>query len=240
MTVADTLTKKTALVILSGGQDSTTCLYWAKSRFQKVLALSFAYGQRHIIELESAKQICHKANIKHEIVDLGAVFQHVSSLTNTNLEIPLANAEHAETLPSTFVPGRNILFLSLAASRAYVLNCDSIIIGVSQEDYAGYPDCREDFIDSMEKSITRGLDRPIKIEAPLLHLTKKDTVELAVQMPGCLEALALSTTCYNGSLPPCQNCNACELRARGFRQAAVDDPLIARTAMLTEVVHARD
>lgn len=243
MTVAKTLAKKSALVVLSGGQDSTTCLYWAKQLFQNVFAISFAYGQRHIVELESAKAICLGAGIKHEIVDLGAIFQHMSSLTDIAQEIPEASHEGgAGSLPTTFVPGRNILFLSLAASRAYVLNCDAIVIGVSQEDYAGYPDCREAFITSMAESISYGLDRPIEIETPLLHLTKKETVELATQLPGCLDALAYSTTCYNGACPPCQVCNACVLRARGFEQAGIEDPLLSRTSRQeSEVaVHARD
>ncbi len=246
MTVVDTPTQKSALVVLSGGQDSTTCLYWAKQRFKNVLALSFAYGQRHIVELESARQICLRAEIKHEIVDLGAIFQNMSSLTDIDREIPDASVNHAvsdtSSLPSTFVPGRNILFLSLAASRAYVLNCDSIVIGVSQEDYAGYPDCRESFINSMAESIARGLDRTIRVEAPLLHLTKKETVELATKLPGCLEALAFSTTCYNGSMPPCGDCNACLLRARGFEQAGIEDPLLSSTAKQESEValHARD
>ncbi len=219
-----------ALVVLSGGQDSTTCLFWAKREFQDVRAITFSYGQRHAIELESARQIAELVGIKQDLVELGSVFAKLSSLTDVDQKIPAGGDSTAgNQLPSTFVPGRNILFLSLAASRAYVHNCDTIVIGVSQEDFAGYPDCRENFINSMETAICNGLDRQIKIAAPLMHLNKKETVELALSMPGCMEALSLSTTCYNGAVPPCQECNACILRAKGFAQAGISDPLVIRT-----------
>jgi 7-cyano-7-deazaguanine synthase len=220
-----------ALVVFSGGQDSTTCLYWALQHFEEVHALTFSYGQRHIIELESARQIAGLAGVTHDLIELGSVFANLSSLTDERKAIPVSTAEElanaSKELPSTFVPGRNIVFLSLAASRAYVKGCDTIVIGVSQEDFAGYPDCREVFVENMQSAISSGLDKPIRIAAPLQHLSKKQTVELAVSLPGCLDALAFSTTCYNGQRPPCGNCNSCVLRARGFAQAGVADPLLA-------------
>lgn len=177
------------------------------------------------------------AGVRHEVLDLGAIFSGLSSLTDSSQAIPEAeNASSNQGLPSTFVPGRNILFLSLAASRAYSYDCDTVVIGVSQEDYAGYPDCREEFVKLMEQTVQAGLDRPIKIESPLLHLSKKQTVELAVDIPGCLEALSHSTTCYNGAVPPCGKCNSCQLRAKGFDQAGVTDPLLERFGAST---HAR-
>jgi 7-cyano-7-deazaguanine synthase len=241
-----------AMVVLSGGQDSTTCLYWAKQKFESVRAITFSYGQRHAIELESARQIAKLVGIEHDLIELGSVFARLSSLTDEDQKIPVAKNDDASSnnarqesattaaeLPSTFVPGRNILFLSLAASRAYVHNCDTIVIGVSQEDFAGYPDCRESFISSMETAICKGLDRQIRIAAPLMHLSKKETVELALSMPGCQEALSLSTTCYNGAVPPCQECNACLLRARGFAQAGIADPLVVRTSLSGNSPYAR-
>lgn len=230
-----------ALVVLSGGQDSTTCLYWALKNFEEVQALTFSYGQRHIIEIDSAKTIAKITGVKHDIIELGSVFAKLSSLTDGRQPIPASTGEETTaSLPTTFVPGRNIVFLSLAASRAYVNKCGTIVIGVSQADFAGYPDCRESFITSMQSALANGLDTELKIAAPLLHLSKKETVELAAGLPGCLEALALSTTCYNGVLPPCRECNACVLRAKGFAQAGIPDPLLSRYSPGGEVAkHAR-
>ena len=218
-----------ALVILSGGQDSTTCLFWALREYRSVQALTFAYDQRHSREIASARNIAKVAGVSHEVIDLGALFAGLSPLTNKSQAVE--SYATAETLPggleNTFVPGRNILFLAVAANRAYVQACDDLIIGVSQEDFGGYPDCRENFISKMQEAITAGLDRDLQIRAPLMHLSKKQTVELALTLPGCMEALALSTTCYNGVLPPCGHCHACLLRERGFCEAGVADPLLA-------------
>ena len=219
-----------ALVILSGGQDSTTCLFWAKRLYDEVSSLTFDYGQRHRAELDAARRIAELADVRHEIIELGALFAGLSPLTNTSSTVH--QYESADALPGgledTFVPGRNILFLSVAANRAYVLGCDDMIIGVSQEDFGGYPDCRESFVRAMEHAVAEGLDRPIKIATPLMHLSKKETVKLALTLPGCMEALAFSLTCYNGTNPPCAKCHSCLLRARGFEQAGVTDPLLSR------------
>jgi len=218
------------MVILSGGQDSTTCLYWALERSEEVVCVTFDYGQRHRIELECAEKIAQMAGVSQETVYLGHLFAGSSPLTD--LERPVEHYENADSLPGgledTFVPGRNLLFLAVAANRAYVENCDSLVIGVSQEDYGGYPDCREEFIKSMEQTVERALDRKIAIEAPLLFLDKKQSVEMAAELPGCLEALAHSHTCYEGQFPPCEECHSCLLRIRGFEQAGVVDPLLER------------
>ncbi len=116
----------------------------------------------------------------------------------------------------------------MAANRAYVNDCNTLVVGVSQQDFGGYPDCRHDFIAKMTAALASGLDRPFKIEAPLMNRTKAETVELAGVLPGCMEALAYSTTCYNGSFPPCQECNSCLLRQKGFAEANVRDPLLLR------------
>jgi len=219
-----------ALVIFSGGQDSTTCLFWAKHNYDYVQALTFDYKQRHSIEIESAKKIANIASVPHEVMDLGPIFQGLSPLTD--LSRPVEQYESADTLPggleATFVPGRNILFLTVSANRAYIAGCDDIIIGVSQEDFGGYPDCREQFIGSMETALIAGLDKQIAIRTPLMHLNKMETVRLAKTFAGCMEALAYSTTCYNGAVPPCQSCHACLLRSRGFSMAGVTDPLLQR------------
>jgi 7-cyano-7-deazaguanine synthase len=221
-----------ALVVFSGGQDSTTCVYWAKQRFKTVHAVTFDYRQRHSLELESAKKIAQMAEVAHEIIDLGSIFAGLSPLTDHSL--PVETYGDAESIPggvaNTFVPGRNILFFSVAANRAYVNDCNTLVVGVSQQDFGGYPDCRHDFIAKMTAALASGLDRPFKIEAPLMNRTKCETIELATVLPGCLEALAYSTTCYNGSYPPCQECNSCLLRQKGFDEANIKDPLLVRAA----------
>jgi 7-cyano-7-deazaguanine synthase len=205
-------------------------LFWAKREYDEVHALTFGYNQRHAIEIESARKIALVAGVSHEVMQLGSIFAGLSPLTNNAATV--ARYDCAEVLPggleATFVPGRNILFLAVAANRAYVLGCDDLIIGVSQEDFGGYPDCRQQFIEAMEGALGQGLDRKIAIRTPLMHLSKKETVELAQTLPGCWDALALSTTCYNGAQPGCGGCHACLLRARGFEQAGVADPLVQR------------
>ncbi|MBP6744899.1 7-cyano-7-deazaguanine synthase QueC [bacterium] len=226
-----------ALVVFSGGQDSTTCLYWAKQRFDSVRALTFDYGQRHGLELVSARTIAQMAGVEQEVIELGKIFAGLSPLTD--LSKPVEAYDGVESLPqgiaSTFVPGRNILFLSVAANRAYVLGCDTVVIGVAEQDFGGYPDCRLDFIEKMQAALASGLDAPLTIAAPLMNLTKKDTVVLAQSLPGCLEALAYSTTCYNGVCPPCGHCNSCLLRAKGFEQAGISDPLLSLVQLAEEV-----
>lgn len=223
-----------ALVVLSGGQDSTTCLYWAKARYDEIFAVTFDYGQRHSIEIEAAKAVAKMAGVvHHQIVKVGPILEGTSPLTNPNYQVE--QYKDVESLPGglekTFVPGRNILFLTLAANRAYCLGADAIVTGVAQEDFGGYPDCREDFIKAMEYAVFKGLDCEITIETPLMHLSKRGTVDLARSLPGCMDALAHSHTCYNGHFPPCGKCHACLLRQKGFDLSGYDDPLELRAAL---------
>jgi 7-cyano-7-deazaguanine synthase len=225
---------KKPLVILSGGQDSTTCLFWAKHMpgVQEVHAVTFDYGQRHAIEIQSAQTVAAIAGVaSHEFIKLpDGVLRGTSPLVNPDYEV--GQYESAETLPGgledTFVPARNILFLTLAANRAFCLGCDALVIGVSQEDFGGYPDCRIEFINAMGKAINEGMPAPIEIKSPLITLDKEQTVGMAVDLDGCLEALAYSHTCYNGEASPCGGCHACLLRAKGFQKAGVPDPLVDR------------
>lgn len=220
-----------ALIILSGGQDSTTCLYWARERYEQVYALTFNYNQRHKKEIDSAQKIAAIAQVAHEVLNIGAIFAGLSPLTNNDETVDQYSSVNdlPHGLEKTFVPGRNILFLSIAANRAYVLDCDHLVIGVSEEDFGGYPDCRSDFILKMEAALGSGLGKELKIQTPLINLTKRQTVELAQTLPGCMEALAYSTTCYNGCLPPCGNCHACLLRQKGFAECGIEDPLLRRS-----------
>ena len=217
-------------MIFSGGQDSTTCLFWARARYDKVLALTFDYNQRHRREIESARRIATMAGVGHELLNLGAVFAGLSPLTNEEESVDQykSSADLPGGLEKTFVPGRNILFLCVAANRAYVLGCDHVIIGVSEEDFGGYPDCRLDFIKKMEAALAAGLDKQLNLVTPLITLNKRKIVELALSLPGCMEALSFSTTCYNGTMPPCGSCHSCLLRQKGFAEAGVDDPLLAK------------
>lgn len=219
-----------ALVILSGGQDSTTCLFWALSRFKRVSALCFSYSQRHARELQSATQVAKLAGVPLEIINLGPIFAGLSPLTNQAQNVDRYASVDALPggLEATFVPGRNILFLTVAANRAYVLGASVLVIGVSQEDFGGYPDCRLEFIQAMETALSAGLGAPLHIATPLIQLNKRETVLLATKFAGAMEALAFTHTCYEGVYPPCGHCHACLLRQRGFAEAQIEDPLIVR------------
>lgn len=225
---------KKCLVVLSGGQDSTTCLFWAKEIFEEVHAVTFDYGQKHAMELEAAAYIAQRAKVaSHEIVEVGNILKSTSPLVNRAEAVE--QYASAEVLPGglekTFVPARNLLFLTLAANRAAALGCQDLVTGVCEEDFGGYPDCRRSFIQSMELTIDEalGCDRgTFSIHTPLMNLNKATSVELALGLPGCMEALAFSHTCYNGNVPPCGHCHACLLRQRGFDQAGVADPLRVR------------
>jgi len=214
-----------AVVVLSGGQDSTTCLYWALDRFgaRNVEALTFDYGQRHRIELDCAAQIAKHAGVADTLlpIDTFAALGG-NALTDSDIEVEESNGND---LPNTFVPGRNLIFLTFAAAFAWQRGISDLVAGVAQTDYSGYPDCRRDTIDALEQSLSLGMERTFTIHTPLMNLSKKETVELAQDL-GALDAMGLTHTCYNGQRPPCGACAACQLRAKGFLEAGVADPLI--------------
>ena len=215
-----------ALVILSGGQDSTTCLYWAVERFGRasVESLTFDYGQRHRIELEAASDVAAEAGVANTVLPIDT-FRALggNALTDGSIEVP-EEAAQGDSLPATFVPGRNLIFLTFAAAYAWQRDIRHLVAGLAQTDYSGYPDCRRETIDALEKSISLGLERGVTIHTPLMHLSKKETVLLANDV-GAIGAMALTHTCYNGRRPPCGECAACRLRARGFVDAGIPDPL---------------
>jgi 7-cyano-7-deazaguanine synthase len=238
------------VVVLSGGQDSTTCLYIAKNAGCEIHAVTFDYGQRHSRELIAAANIADMAAVEsHEIIRLGPILKGTSPLvSNAPLEQYKDHASLPGGLENTFVPMRNQLFLTIAANRAYVLGCNDLVTGVSGEDYGGYPDCRRHFIDSFEKTSTLGTftgekQKPVGlyVHTPLMHLTKEASVHLAVSLPGCYGALAFSHTSYDGSYPPVGKDHATLLRAKGFEAADVPDPLILRAylegAMALPITH---
>lgn len=216
-----------ALVVLSGGQDSSTCLYWAIDRFGRahVSSITFDYGQKHRIELECARDVAAAAGVSNACLPIDT-FAALGGDALTDASIAVSDEKDDETeLPVTFVPGRNLVFLTFAAAYAYRHDARHLVTGVAQTDYSGYPDCREDTIAALQKAISLGMDREFTIHTPLMHRSKKETVELAVRLGG-LEAMALTHTCYNGSRPPCGECQACRLRAKGFAEAGVHDPLL--------------
>lgn len=211
-----------AVVLLSGGQDSTTCLAWAVKCWgsDQTVALSFDYGQRHSRELESARKIAEHFKVSHYISRVSLPYQ--SAMTDSGQIITEGGDNE---LPSTFLPGRNAVFLSVAGGLAKTLGASHIVTGICQTDYSGYPDCREEFREAMEKALKKALDiEDLQIHAPLMWLTKAQTVQM-VQSLGCLDALALSHTCYEGVSPACGVCPACVLRLRGFAEAGIPDPL---------------
>lgn len=230
-----------ALVILSGGQDSTTCLFAAKQQHDEVHAITFNYGQRHALEIESAKKIALMAGVaSHEVIEIPNILISSSPLTSSN---PLEKYENHEQMESvignrrelTFVPMRNALFLTIAANRAEALKIPVMYTGVCQMDNANYDDCRDSFIHAAFKYINTALghdhrdpENAIKIETPLMFLDKAETVKLALALPGCWEALAYSHTSYDGSYPPTDNNHSNVLRAHGFEKAGYPDPLIVR------------
>jgi len=239
-----------ALVVLSGGQDSTTCLFLAKYDFDEVHAITFNYGQRHAIELNSARKVAEMAGVaSHEIITLEAQeSDHSGILTSAKIlkgTSPLVSdneleqyEDHASLpggLEKTFVPMRNQLFLTIAANRAYVLGCQNLVTGVCEEDFGGYPDCRQIFIDALQRACNLGTFTgedgalgSLKIHTPLMNTTKAGSVTFALQIKGCFDALAWSHTAYDGQYPPLGHDHATLLRAKGFEEANVPDPLILR------------
>lgn len=224
-----------AVVILSGGQDSTTCLHWAMSKYKKIYALTFNYGQTHSIELDSAKKIAEMNNIEHEIVNVPNILKSTSPLTDKTQTLETYdNYEEmdeiiGDRIELTFVPMRNAFFLTLGANYALSKNCRTLVTGVCQQDNANYPDCRKTFIDAQQNTINEALGiADFKIETPLIFMTKAESIILAQKLDGCMESMAYSHTCYAGQYPPCGKCHSCVLRAQGFKEANVIDPLIER------------
>lgn len=211
-----------AVVIFSGGQDSTTCLHWARARFESVEAITFDYGQKHSVEIEQSKKICEMTNVKQTIIDISFLNTIVESALTSNGDV---NELNAKGLPASFVPNRNQLFITLAHSYAQKIGAEVLVTGVCQTDYSGYPDCRRDFIDSIEKTTNLGSESSVEIQTPLMYLTKAETFALAAEY-GCLdEVIEHSHTCYNGNREKrnnygygCDECPACDLRRKGYEE----------------------
>jgi len=213
------------MVVFSGGADSTICLHWAMEKFAGVSAITFDYGQRHSIELQCASTICRRLGIEQKVVTLDSLAQlGGNSLMEHGMQIKAPKGQ----LPNTFVPGRNLLFMTLASAWAWQLGVRHLVTGVCQTDFSGYPDCREDTMKALEKSLNLGMEADFIIHTPLMHLSKGQSIRMAQGFEGCLESLSWSHTCYEGLFPPCGLCPSCKLRARGFAEAGLADPLLAR------------
>lgn len=206
-----------AIVVFSGGQDSTTCLFWALEHFTEVVAVTFDYNQRHAIEIDCAKAITADLQIEHHILDMTLLNQLApNALTRSNIDVK--NGEDG-ALPSTFVPGRNLLFLSFTGILAYQIGARHIITGVCETDFSGYPDCRDQFIKSLNVTLNLSMERPFVIHTPLMWLNKAETWAMADGF-GKLDYVRNKTlTCYNGVIADgCGECPACELRMQGLTQ----------------------
>jgi 7-cyano-7-deazaguanine synthase len=202
-----------ALVVFSGGQDSTTCLIWAKKEFKEVEAVTFNYGQRHSEELECAREIAEELNVRHHVLDMSLLNQLAPSALTRDEEI----IEKEGELPSTFVPGRNLLFFSFAGVLANNIGAKHIITGICETDFSGYPDCRDMFAKSFNVTLNLALDEGYVVHTPLMWLDKEATWKWADDM-GMLQYIRKKTlTCYNGIRGDgCGTCPACKLRSKGL------------------------
>lgn len=208
--------KESALVLFSGGQDSTTCLFWALKHFDSVRTLCITYGQRHSQEVEVARQIADKARVPFQILDASLISQLSVNALTSDLEMDKEQGE--KEFPNTFVPGRNLLFLTFAATIAYSHNIRHIVTGVSEADFSGYPDCRQNFILSANTTINLAMEKNFEIHTPLMWRDKAEVWQLADEL-GVFELIKNDTlTCYNGVIADgCGECPSCKLRNEGLK-----------------------
>ena len=229
-------TSQNAVVLLSGGLDSVTCLYWAKANYANVTAVSFNYGQRHNSELNAAKKIAATAQVNHRIIDIDLAQLGGSALTDASLVVPdakqtdFSDNQHNDSIPITYVPARNTIFLSYALALDCVTSANAIVIGVNAVDYSGYPDCRPEYIEAFEKMANLAtkagmMGNHLHIATPLLHLSKAEIIKLGVSLG---VDYALTVSCYRADSEgrACGHCDSCYLRQQGFLQAEIDDPTI--------------
>ncbi|RME73821.1 MAG: 7-cyano-7-deazaguanine synthase QueC [Planctomycetota bacterium] len=223
--------KKTAVILLSGGLDSTTVLAIAKSEGFEPWCITFRYGQRHQFEIESAKKIAKVMNVaRHIVFDLDLSQFGGSALTDHQISVPKGAEAESPGIPPTYVPARNTVFLSIALAWAEVLDAQDIFIGVNAIDYSGYPDCRPEYIEAFEKmanlATKMGIEgKKITIHTPLIHLSKKEIILKGLSLG---VDYSLTHSCYspNSEGKPCGECAACQLRKKGFKEAGLSDPAL--------------
>lgn len=210
--------KQKVLVVFSGGQDSTTCLYWAKRQFKEVYALTFIYGQKHVQEVDVAREIAQRAGVHWDVMDVSFI-SHLGTSSLTDSSIEMDQEKPADSFPNTFVPGRNMFFLGIAAVYARERGINHMVTGVSQTDFSGYPDCRDAFIKSLNVTLNLAMDEQFVIHTPLMWIDKCETWALADEL-GVLDIIRYDTlTCYNGVKGDgCGHCPACKLRHEGLEK----------------------
>lgn len=218
-----------AVVLLSGGLDSAVALSVAKSDGHEVYALSFDYGQRHSRELRSARAVAERAGVAaHHVVSLKLDSWGGSALTDSRINVEDGDVNRTD-IPVTYVPARNMVFLSVAASLAEAIGAQHIYIGVSQVDYSGYVDCRRVFIDAMQQAVNKGTvmcaerGQSITIHAPFIEMTKAQEIALGLKLG---VDFGLTWSCYRGGERPCGTCDSCKLRAKAFAEAGIPDPAL--------------
>ncbi|KTD72277.1 7-cyano-7-deazaguanine synthase QueC [Legionella tucsonensis] len=221
---------KKAVVLLSGGLDSTTCLALAHSKGFSCYAISFSYGQRHSAELLAAQRIAQHYNVKHQIVTLDTALFRNSALTDSNMEVP--SFQSGSDIPVTYVPARNTIFLAMALGFAESIGAREIFIGASSVDYSHYPDCRPEFIQAFQTLANLATKAGVNgeqftIHAPLQHLSKVETIQLGISLN---VDYSLTISCYqaNDAGEACGQCDSCTFRKRGFLGAGIDDPTLYR------------
>jgi len=226
--------RKRAVVIFSGGIDSTTALYWARENFTEVYAITFHYGQKHSLEVEFSKKIAKMAGVKeHKIMEVDLSQIGGSALTQPEIEIPTGrdlNEISSGGIPATYVPFRNGIFISLAAAWAETLDAGNLVGGWNVLDFSGYPDCRREFLVSMEKAINLGTKaavegREFKIHFPLISLRKHEIIALGLSLGA---DYSWSLSCYKGEEIPCGECDSCKLRQAGWKKLNLVDHLLER------------
>ena len=221
--------QKKAVIVLSGGLDSTTCMGIAQEKGYELFPITFDYGQRHRVEINNARQVANFYNVSERLHVIALDFLRKiggSALTDDSILVPMDGVDEQD-IPVTYVPGRNLLFLSIATSYAEVIGAESIYIGVNALDYSGYPDCRPKFIEKVQEVIRLATKvgvtgQSIQIQTPLLHLTKADIIREGIRLG---VPYHLTTSCYNGQAEACGVCDSCRLRLRGFEEAGQQDPI---------------
>jgi 7-cyano-7-deazaguanine synthase len=214
---------KKAVILLSGGLDSVVTLYYAMSKGYRPDVLIFNYGQRHKKEIACAKKISVINKLKFYIVKIDLSWT-CSSLTDKKIKVPMGRNLRAKDIPSTYVAGRNIIFLSYAFSYAESIGSNTVFIGAHVEDYSGYPDCRPEFLFNFNQAVSLGLkNNKIKIIAPLLDLSKRGIVELGLKLKVPIED---TWSCYSGGTRPCGECDSCRFRVQAFKSLGLIDPVL--------------